>query len=158
VIEKFSAKKLSETGDVQYELDADKMTHFPVSDSAKFERVTFSATAPDKPSLEARAPLGSSLKGGDEVILDGGVVVNSSATKNSPAVVFTTPKLTILPDRQIARSVDGVVAESTMGTISASTFIFNNETRIAEFKRGKLVIDKARPVRNTNPNASANKP
>ncbi len=140
ILEKFSAQKLSDTGDIQYKLNADKMTHFPASDSAQLEQVVFVANTVNKPTVEARAPRGSSLKGGDEVILDGGVTLKSSATKTSPAVVFTTPKLTLLPNDQIARSVDGVVAKTATDTFTAASFEFNSETRVTKFERVKLTL------------------
>jgi lipopolysaccharide export system protein LptC len=142
IIEKFSAQKLSETGDVQYRLNADKMTHLPATDTALLDTVEFKAATPGKPTVTARAPRGSSLRGGEEVILEGGVTLNSTASGNIAAAVFTTPKLTLLPDAQIARSVDGVVAESAMGTITAQKFEFNNETGVAIFERGKMKISR----------------
>lgn len=154
IIEKFSAQKLSETGDVQYSLNADKMTHLPATDTALLETVVFKAATPEKPTVTARAPRGSSLRGGEEVILEGGVTLNSTATGNFAAAVFTTPKLTLLPDAQIARSVDGVTAESAMGTITAQKFEFNNDTGVATFERGKMKISK----RNNRAIAPATKP
>jgi lipopolysaccharide export system protein LptC len=142
IIEKFSAQKLSETGDVQYSLNADKMTHLPATDTALLEAVVFKAATPEKPTVTARAPRGSSLRGGEEVILEGGVTLSSTASGAIAAAVFTTPKLTLLPDAQIARSVDGVVAESAMGTITAQKFEFNNDTGVAVFERGKIKLSK----------------
>jgi lipopolysaccharide export system protein LptC len=142
IIEKFSAQKLNETGDVQYSLNAAKMTHLPATDTALLEAVVFKAATREKPTVTARAPRGSSLRGGEEVILEGGVTLNSTASGNMAAVVFTTPKLTLLPDAQIARSVDGVVAESAMGTITAQKFEFNNDTGNATFERGKMKLSK----------------
>lgn len=142
IIEKFSAQKLSPTGDVQYQLNAAKMVHLPATDTANLEQVEFTASPPEKPKLVARAPRGSSLRGGEEVILEGGVVMNTSALGSTPAMALRTPKLTLLPDEEIARSVDGVVVESSTDTISARKFELNNDKREAKSERGKMTFQR----------------
>jgi lipopolysaccharide export system protein LptC len=143
IIEKFSAQKLSPAGDVQYVMTADKMTHYPKDDSSILDTVIFTAFTPGQPTLTARAPrarsrqsvgdggivTGSSGGSGSEIVLDGGVVIDTEASLTSPAMQLTTPKLTILPDENIARSVDGVKIQSVQGVMNAASFELNNQTQ-----------------------------
>jgi lipopolysaccharide export system protein LptC len=144
IVEKFAARKLSEKGDVQYMVNADKMMHFADDDSSTLNEVTFTAIQPGQPKMTARAPRGQLLRGGDEIILDGGVLVESSAMPAKPAMTIRTPKLTVLPNLNIARSVDGVVIERADGTMKAATMELNNETRIAKLGRGSITFKNPR--------------
>jgi lipopolysaccharide export system protein LptC len=129
VIEKFSAQKLSPAGEVQYVVTADKMTHYPLDDSAVLEKIVFTATTPGRPKTVARAPRGISKNGGDEIVMEGGVMIDSAAAGRSPAMQLKTPKLTVLPEQNIARSTDGVAIESVQGVMNAASFELNNATQ-----------------------------
>jgi lipopolysaccharide export system protein LptC len=129
IIEKFSAQKLSPVGDVQYVVTANKMTHYPDDDSSILDEVIFTATTPGRPKLVMRAPRGRSINGGSEIVMEGGVVIDTEANGRSPAMQMRTPKLTLLPDQNIARSKDGVVVESVQGVMNAAAFELNNATQ-----------------------------
>ncbi len=145
VIEQFTAQKLSPTGDVQYVVVADKMTHYPDDDSSILEKIVFTATVPGRPTVTARAPLGRLTKGGDEVAMDGGVVLDSGGTGRSPAMQMRTPKLTIFPDKSLARSTDGVVIESVQGVMHAAKFELNSATNILTLDRVKATLRRDKP-------------
>lgn len=136
VIERFTARKLSPTGDVQYVLTARAMTHFPVNDSSLLEDVVFTSTTPGQPILIAKAPRGRLIAGGDEVVMEGGVVVDSSGSGRTPAMTLRTPRLTVLPEQNIARSAEGVVIESAQGVMKAANFELNNLNKT--LRMGKL--------------------
>ena len=144
VIEQFTAQKLSPVGDVQYVVNAAKMTHFSDDDSSVLERIIFTATTPGQPTVTARAPRGRLIKGGDVVIMDGGVVVESDATGRSPAMQMKTPILTLLPEQNLIRSVDGVVIESVQGVMTAANFELNSATRELTLERVKATLQSGK--------------
>ena len=129
VVERFAAQKLSPIGDIQYLLNAAKMTHYPDDDSSLLENVVFTGYQPGKPQVTARAPTGRILNGKDFVILEGNVVLDSAATANLPASTMETPTLTIEPDNAVAYSDSGVVIRSANSTLAAKRFRLNTETR-----------------------------
>lgn len=136
IIENFSAQTLSATGDIEYSVNAVKMMHFQDDDSSLLENVAFTVTRTDQPKITAKAPRGQLLKradGTDEVIMDGGVLVESAADEKYPPLKLTTPKLTLMPDKNIARSVDGVEMQSPAGELTAKTFLLNTLTRRVVF-------------------------
>lgn len=138
VVENLSAKKLNLSGDVQYTVDAAKMLHFPDDDSSTLQSVVFTAMEPGKPKLTATAPLGAMVRReshGDEVQMSGGVLIQSEAGDNYPPLRLTTPKLTIYPDKNIARSIDGAVLTSPTGRLTAVKFELNSVTRTIVFER-----------------------
>ncbi len=132
IIENFAAQTLSVTGDVEYSVNAVKMTHFQDDDSSVLDNVTFIVTRTDQPKINAKAPRGQLLKradGTDEVIMDGGVTVESESDDKYPPVKLITPKLTLLPDKNLAQSVDGVEMQSPTGELTAKAFLLNTLTR-----------------------------
>jgi len=137
VIENFSARKLDAAGDVQYAVNAAKMAHFPADDSSQLEKVTLIANDASESSVIVTAPLGQLVRladGSDEVMMTGGVVVETIATNKHPAIKLTTPKLTVLPDANQARSSDGVVLKSAIGMLTARGFVLGTKTRQLVFE------------------------
>lgn len=138
VVENLSAKKLNLSGDVQYTVEAARMMHFPDDDSSTLQSVVFTALEPGKPKLVATAPLGAMVRRdthGDEVQMSGGVLIQSEASEKYPALRLATPKLTIYPDKNIARSVDGAILTSPTGRLTARMFELNSITRTIVFER-----------------------
>jgi lipopolysaccharide export system protein LptC len=140
IIEKFSARTLNETGTVQYTVSAEKMMHYPDDDSSLLADMVFTSSQPGQPKLTARAPQGQLLKGGDEIIMSGDVVVDSNAIEKMPAMTIKTPKLTALPKQHIISSKDGVVIERIDGTLKAATLELNNATREIKSQRGSMTF------------------
>jgi lipopolysaccharide export system protein LptC len=137
IIENFAAQKLGEGGDIEYSVNAAKMLHFRDDDSSMLENVVFVAIQPNQPKVTATAPRGQLFKhpdGDDEVMMDGGVHIESEGIDRYPPIKLVTPKLTIIPDQNIARSADGVVMESTVGALNAKSFLLNTLTRRIVFE------------------------
>ncbi len=142
VVEKFVAQKLSPIGDVRYVLRADSMMHFPDDDSSTLKSVLFTATEAGKPPLMANAPLGRLLGADDEILLEGGVVIEADASEKQPSVKLTTPRLSIETKKNIASSRDGVLLESPTSRITASSFELNSQTRVLVLNRVKGVLER----------------
>lgn len=145
IIENFSAKRLSEAGDVQYVVNAARMSHFPDDDSSLMETIVFRATQPGRPVVTATAPRGELLRhldGSDEVVMTGGVLIESQADARHAALRLTTPKVTVLPDKSLLRSTDGVTLESAAGRMTANSIELNSETRRYRAERVELVYKR----------------
>jgi lipopolysaccharide export system protein LptC len=137
IIENFAAQKLGESGDIEYAVKAVKMQHFLDDDSSLLENVVFVAIQPNQPKLTATAPRGQLFKhpdGDDEVMMDGGVRIETDADSRYPPIKLATPKITIIPDQNIARSSDGVAMESPAGALNAKSFLLNTLTRRIVFE------------------------
>lgn len=145
IIENFAASKLSESGDVQYVVNAARMKHFPDDDSSLLENVVFHAIEPGRPPVRATAPRGELLRhpdGSDEVSMSGGVLVASEADARHASFRLTTPRVTVLPDKNLLRSTDGVVLVSDAGTLTAKSLELNSETRRFAAERIELVYKR----------------
>ena len=137
IVENFAAQKLNAGGDVEYAVSAGRMMHFQDDDSSMLEKVVFTAIQPNHPKVTAIAPRGQLLKhpdGADEVMMDGGVQIETEADDRYPPLRLTTPKLTVIPDKNIARSAEGVVMQSPGAELNAKTFLLNTLTRRIVFE------------------------
>ena len=150
IIEKFVAKKMSPTGDIQYVLKADRMMHYPDDDSSKMENVLFTATEPGKPELTVRAPNGHLLEGSNEIRMEGGVVMQTQAAPHYPPMQMMTPTLHIYPKQNLARSTTGVVFTTPTLKVNAATFEFNSQSRTANLTRVKGSMSREAAFATTN--------
>ncbi|MEO8102853.1 MAG: LPS export ABC transporter periplasmic protein LptC [Betaproteobacteria bacterium] len=141
IIENFAALKLNASGDLEYAVNAAKMMHFQDDDSSVLENVVFTAIQPNQPKVTAKAPRGQLLKragGADEVMMDGGVRIETEPDERYPPLMLATPSLTVIPDKNIARSSEGVVMQSPTGELTAKSFLLNTLTRRVVFEVVKL--------------------
>ena len=137
IIENFSALKLGESGDVEYAVNAGKMMHFRDDDSTLLEKVVLTAIQPNHPKVTASAPRGQLVKrqdGADEVMMEGGVRIETEPDDRYPRLNLATPRLTVIPDKNIARSSDGVVMQSPGAELTAKSFLLNTLTRKIVFE------------------------
>lgn len=146
VVENFTAQALGPSGEVQYTLKAAAMSHFPDDDSSLLERVIFTAQQTDKPPIVARAPRGRLVAGADEVIMEGGVVLTSEKTGKYQPLKLSTPTLNIFPDKNLARSTEGVRLESPTGQLTANKMELNSLTRRVVLEKGRATYQQ--PQRN----------
>jgi lipopolysaccharide export system protein LptC len=141
VIDNFSARSLNATGEVQYVLKAKQMQHFDDDSSSQLKDVKLVATMPGQPQLTATAATASVLDAGGEIILAGDVFLVTQASAKLPALKISTPKLTILPDESIAKSVDGAVLESARIRTIMKAFTLNNEARTIQIKKVRGMME-----------------
>ena len=140
VVERFISKMLSPTGAIQYVLMAERMTHYPAGDLSIMEEVVFTATTPGQPQLVAKSPTARVISGGNEVVMEGGVVIDSSAFGNSPEMKLRTPRLTVFPEKNTASSKEGVVIESSQGVMNAASFELNNVTKTLRMDKMRATL------------------
>jgi lipopolysaccharide export system protein LptC len=143
IVENFTAHKLGPDGTVRYTLVARKMTHFPDDDSSLLEAVRFVSDDAGKQPLRATSERGQLIDGGDKVVMEGSVVIHAEATPAAPAWRLTTPRLTLLPDENVAMSDEGVRVESSEGSLTAASFVLDTGTRIVKMKQIKATFQRA---------------
>jgi lipopolysaccharide export system protein LptC len=144
MVEKFNARKLGEDGRVLYTLAARKMVHYPDDDSAILEHVTVEAFEPKQPKMTATADQGRLQQGGDEVLIEGNVVVIRDADARNGAARLTTDKLLVLPDAGIARTSSEVTLVSATARAVATGMEIDNRARTVKLGRVHATFKPAR--------------
>lgn len=132
MVENFSARKLNIDGDVQFAVQAARLTHFADDDSSALSDIRVTAFHPQRPPISANAPKGGLVRlasGEDEVRLTGGVTVESKAFGRVPALCLSTPSMIIYPDRGLAKSDTGVKLTSGQGEARAKSIDMDANSR-----------------------------
>ena len=142
IIENFTAKQFSRTGNVQYILTASKMIHYPDDDTAHLTNVNFQASEPGKPTMYAIADTGILSKKGDEVFLHDNVVLVRDESSDSSKITMRTNFLHIIPNQDIAQTNQPVIIENGRNKINASSMIANNKNQTITFKGVKARYEK----------------
>lgn len=142
IVENFTAKQFSMTGNIHYTLSATKMIHYPDDDTAHLTKVNFRAIEPDKPSMHVTADSGILSRKGDEVFLHDNVVLVREAGPNSSKVTMRTNFLHIIPNQDIAQTNKPVIIEDSKGTINASSMVANNKNQTLRLTGVKARYEK----------------
>lgn len=132
MVENFSARKLNIDGDVQFAVQAARLTHFADDDSSQLSEIRVTAFHPQRPPILANAPIGGLVRlpdGEDEVRLTGGVTVESEAYGRVPALHLSTPSMVIYPDRGLAKSNAGIKLISGQGEARAKSIDMDANSR-----------------------------
>jgi len=135
IVENFNARKLGVDGQVLYTLVARKMVHYPDDDSSLLEALNFDAYQPKQPRVNITAERGRLQKGGDEVWIEGNVVVNRDAGERIEPIKIYTDNLLVLPDAGIARTSSEVRMESPSSHATSAGLELNNTERTLQMNR-----------------------
>ena len=135
IVENFNARKLGEDGQVLYTLVARKMVHYPDDDSSLLETLVFEAFQPRQPKVNITAERGRLEKGGDQVWIEGNVVIRRDAAERIEALRIRTDHLLVLPDDGIARTESPVVMESATSHTVSEGLVLNNTERTLKLNK-----------------------
>jgi lipopolysaccharide export system protein LptC len=144
IVEKFNARKLGEDGRVLYTLDARKMVHYPDDDSALLESVKVEAYEPKQPRMMITADNGRLEQGGEQILIEGNVVIVRDADAKHDAARIMTEKLLVLPDAGIARTQTEVRLESATGHAVAQGLEIDNRARTMRLDRVRATYQPVR--------------
>jgi len=131
--ERLVMTQFDEQGRAKYKLFADTLVHFADDDEIELLNPRLLSLRPDRPQIEARALHAEVDDAGEEVRMDGGVVVTRAATAAAPALQLTTESLRALPDSDRYQSLAPVVVERGNVTISADRMDLDNIARTVVF-------------------------
>ncbi len=102
IVENFTVRRFSPTGGLQSMLTAKKMVHFPDDDTTVASEPHITYLKGGVTRLTAHE--GLLAPDAREVVLVGDVRGVREATANKAEIVFTTTRLTVFPDDEIART------------------------------------------------------
>ena len=135
VVDRFSARKYGEDGQVLYTLAAQRMEHQQGDRTSSLHELQFEAYEPRQPRVQVRSDKGRVLEGGDKVWFEGNVVMVRDADTRHEASTLRTERLLVLPDERIARTTDPVLLTSDRGRMEAASAEANNRDRTVRLER-----------------------
>jgi len=133
IVERLTAYKYSETGELQYALVADKMVHYPDDESTDVFKPKLSYhSKPRVAHLTAeRARISAD---GKVIVLMDGVSVWQEASGENPELRMTTPELTVIPEEEFAFTTAAVRIVQGRSVVTGIGLEMNNKLATATLK------------------------
>lgn len=135
IVDNFVATRLSGLGQRDHVLAAARMLHFPDDDSTELTEPHYTHYDPDQPPVTITSDRGTISSDGENVYLQGNVVVTRAAEGKRPPLVMTTDYLHLIPDQRIARTDHPVVLREADSTVHAVGLQLDAEARLLTLSR-----------------------
>jgi len=135
IVEKFNVQRFDAGGALLQTLTAERMTHFPDTDSSEVVTPSLTYYRPEAPTYVS-ARMAELLQDGREVKLSGTVRISRPASASGPATLIQSEALTVFPDEE--RAVGNVPVTLTQGTnvVHGRTLTYYGRDRIAHLGGG----------------------
>jgi lipopolysaccharide export system protein LptC len=128
-VENFTVRRFDATGNLQNMLTAQKMVHYPDDDTTLVTEPRMAFLKGTRPThLAARQGLIGSQ--GGEIVLVGDVRGVRAATTTDPETVFTTSRLTVFPDDELARTDAAVTLVQGGSVVRGVGMEADNKTQV----------------------------
>lgn len=103
-VERMALLTMNERGEPAFRMEAQQLQHFPSDDRTEFSEPVMVSLDPARPRVTITAARGELLSGGDEVRLQGEVVVTRAATEKAAPLKVETDYAIVLPNEDIVRT------------------------------------------------------
>ncbi|MEI7614024.1 MAG: LPS export ABC transporter periplasmic protein LptC [Betaproteobacteria bacterium] len=140
-------RKIDETGKLKYTLKATDIKHYPDDDTTDLSQPDLVFLNPKKSTLTLTSDLAHMSKDGEQVDLYGNVRIVRAATAKDPAMIATTPELTVFPDEDKAFTKSPVLITQGKSLIKGVGLQMDNraQTYILESNASAVLESKHAP-------------
>ncbi|MEE9331947.1 MAG: LPS export ABC transporter periplasmic protein LptC [Methylophilaceae bacterium] len=144
IMENFVTTQTDAMGKLRYILAAAKMTHYPDNDSTVLEQPKFTQFSADKPYTKIEGLSANVSSDGEEIEVLDNVIVVRQAFAGKGEMQVLTDKLTIFPNKDLAKTDRPVVIKQAPKTvIHATGMIYDkNKKTLQLFKRVNAHYEK----------------
>lgn len=126
-IEKFTVRRFDHNGNLQHELSAERMTHYPDNDATELTQPRLVGYAGPSP-VHASARRGTVGREGSVVVLRDEVRIHRDPAPGVPRATFTTTEATVYPDDEYVTTAAPVTLTQGNSIASGVGFELNNKT------------------------------
>lgn len=134
IAENFTVRQLDAEGNVKYALSAQKMLHYPDDESTEvFEPRLVYLESPPPFHLQARRA--DISKDGKVIVLREDVLGRREAAPKDPAMTIATPRLTVWPDEEFARTDSPVTLTHGASVVKGVGMDADNLKRLVHLHR-----------------------
>lgn len=130
IVDGLSAVRMDHEGRVQHTLRAQKMTHFPDTDTTLLVEPRLVTYAEDRLPITVTSRHARVSGNGENVYFEDGVRVVRAPAGPRGELVLETSFLHVIPDAKIAKTDRPVVIRDAGGAVTAAGLELNSETRI----------------------------
>lgn len=128
-VHNFSYAKLDNRGRVEYLIEGQKMTHYPVDKRSDIDKPVVRNFAPNRPTTTLRAERATVNADRTEVKLMEKVVLERAQVRGEDALTVTSDYMLVLPEKDIVSTDRRVDIRIGDVQLSGTGMIANNQTR-----------------------------
>lgn len=128
-VDNFSYAKLNALGRVEYVIEGQKMTHYPVDDRSEIDKPVVRHFSPNRPATTLRAERATVNGDRTEVRMIEQVVLKRAQVRGDAALTVTSEYMLLLPEKDIVTSDRKVDIEAGGMHLSGTGMVANNATR-----------------------------
>lgn len=128
-VEGVSLTRTDHVGTPVFQMSADRMRHFPIDGSSKFDSPRLVSLDPTQPVVTLRADRAIASAQGQETVLIGNVILTRPASSDKTELIIRTERLTLIGESEIARTDAPVSIVQGNARLTATGMEFDNLTR-----------------------------
>jgi lipopolysaccharide export system protein LptC len=98
IVERVVLTQFDDSGRARYKLFAEQLSYFNENDDIELAKPRLVSLRPDEPQLQATSARARVTNAGEQVLMQGDVLVQRAAAAGRPALAMRTERMTIIPD------------------------------------------------------------
>ena len=127
--ERFTYSKLDARGRVEYVIEGQKITHYPVDKHSEIEKPVMRNFSPNRPPTTLHAERATVNRDRTEVRLMNNVILERAQVRGDQALTVTSEYMLVLPEKDIVTTDRRVDIRSGGMQLSGTGMVANNATR-----------------------------
>ncbi len=144
-------RKIDETGKLKYTLKATTIRHYPDDETTDLTQPDLVFLNPKKSTLTMTSERAHLSKDGEQVDLYGNVRIVRAATAKDPAMIATTPELTVFPDEDKAFTKSPVLITQGKSWIKGVGLQMDNRAQTYVLESNASAVLESKHAKKTTP-------
>jgi lipopolysaccharide export system protein LptC len=128
--------QFDEQGRARYRLFAEQLWHFHENDDIELAKPRLVSLQPDRPQLQASSRRARVTNAGEQVLMQGDVLLQRAATGTLPMLTIRTERMTALPDLERFAADVPVLIEQGGNRLAGDAMDYDNLTRVLSVAGG----------------------
>ncbi len=130
IVDRVVLTQFDERGQAAYKLFAERLSYFNENDDIELLRPRLVSLRPDEPQVQAASARARITNAGEQVLMEGDVLVQRAAAAGRPALFIRTEKMTAFPDTERFTADVPVRIEQGADRLSGAAMDYDNLKRV----------------------------
>lgn len=127
-VEGFQFVRVSNSGQAQYSISGERLTHYPADDTHKIDRPVVRSTTPERPAMQATSDTATVDRLGGKIHMYGAVHLDRAPTPDRERLQLNSTYLMLLTDEEIMQTDKPVTITLGQSVLKGTGMIANNAT------------------------------
>lgn len=127
-VENFQFVRVSNSGQAQYSMSGDRLTHYPADDIHKIEQPVVRSLTPERPPMHAVSKTATVDRVNSKIHMYNDVHLDRAATADKERLQLDSEYLLLLPDEDIMKTDKPVTISLGQSVLKGTGMVANNAT------------------------------